>query len=97
VSRVPSTLVDLDLNKRTPAVKGKRRPPPVPKRRLMGKGEVLLVTGSTFAHVWKLMRLGKFPRAVAVGGKAMWRSWEIDEWLDDLKVRPLKGDAKETE
>jgi predicted DNA-binding transcriptional regulator AlpA len=73
--------------------KGKRRPPPPPKRRLMSKQEIVAITGSTFPHIWALMRADKFPRAVAVGGKAMWRSEEIDAWLDNLKVRPLKGDA----
>jgi predicted DNA-binding transcriptional regulator AlpA len=34
-----------------------------------------------------------FPRARVVGGKSMWLSSEIDEWLASLPVRPLKGDA----
>jgi predicted DNA-binding transcriptional regulator AlpA len=39
------------------------------------------------------MRAGRFPRSRVVGGKSMWRSDEVQAWLDALPVRPLKGDS----
>jgi predicted DNA-binding transcriptional regulator AlpA len=68
------------------------RAPPV---RLLGKGEILQITGVTFPTIWAWMRGkgGTFPRSRIVGGKSMWRSDEIDAWLAGLPLRPLKGDA----
>jgi predicted DNA-binding transcriptional regulator AlpA len=66
------------------------RAPPV---RLLGKAEIRQITGVTFPTIWAWMRAGTFPRARIVGGKSMWRSDEIEQWLVGLKVRPLKGDA----
>ena len=34
-----------------------------------------------------------FPRSRIVGGKSMWRSDEVEAWLDALPVRTLKGDS----
>jgi prophage regulatory protein len=64
-----------------------------PTIRLLDKREVLAIVGVTYPTVWKLMRRGEFPRAVIVGGKSKWRSDEVDAWLANLRVRPLKGDA----
>jgi predicted DNA-binding transcriptional regulator AlpA len=71
-------------------IAAQQAPPPV---RLLGKAEVLQITGVSFPTVWAWMRAGTFPRSRIVGGKSMWRSDEIDAWLAGLKVRPLKGDA----
>jgi predicted DNA-binding transcriptional regulator AlpA len=38
------------------------------------------------------MRDGDFPRSRVVGGKSMWLSTEVDVWMAELPVRPLKGD-----
>lgn len=51
----------------------------------------------TFTTIWSWMRAGAFPRSRIVGGKSMWRSDEIQNWLDGLPVRPLKGDANTTD
>jgi predicted DNA-binding transcriptional regulator AlpA len=67
-----------------------RAPPPV---HLIDKPTVLAITGVTFPTVWKWMRDGVFPRARIVGGKSMWVSTEVDQWLADLPTRPLKGDS----
>lgn len=75
-------------------VHGARAPPPL---RLLSKREVLGIVGVSFPTVWTWMRDGKFPRSRAVGGRSMWRSDEIDAWLDTLPVRTLKGDAEGTE
>jgi predicted DNA-binding transcriptional regulator AlpA len=70
--------------------RGARAPPSV---RLLDKHEVLSITRVSFPTVWSWMRAGSFPRSRIVGGKSMWRSDEIQNWLDELAVRPLKGDA----
>ena len=61
--------------------------------RLLSKPEVLAITGTSFPTLWQWMRAGKFPRAHIHGGRSMWLSTEIDDYLAGLKVRPLKGDA----
>ena len=38
---------------------------------------------------------GTFPRSRVAGGKSVWRSDEVEAWLDTLPVRKLKGDALE--
>jgi predicted DNA-binding transcriptional regulator AlpA len=71
------------------------RAPPV---RLLSKPEVLRLTGVTFPTIWKWMRQGVFPRARIVGegpsSKSVWRSDEVEQWLAQLKIRPLKGDVQ---
>jgi predicted DNA-binding transcriptional regulator AlpA len=59
------------------------RAPPV---RLLGKAEILQITGVTFPTVWAWMRGkgGTFPRSRIVGGQSKWRSDEIAEWIDGL-------------
>jgi predicted DNA-binding transcriptional regulator AlpA len=71
-------------------VHGVRAPTPL---RLLGKSEVIAITGVSFPTLWTWMRAGTFPRSRAVGGQSKWRSDEIDEWLANLPVRALKGDA----
>ena len=71
----------------------KAAPPTV---RLLGKAEILAITGVTFPTIWAWMRAGTFPRSRAVGGKSMWRSDEVEQWLAELPVRPLKGDGEST-
>jgi predicted DNA-binding transcriptional regulator AlpA len=61
--------------------------------RLLGKGEILTITGVSFPTVWQWMRDGKFPRSRVVGGKSMWLSTEVEAWMATLPVRPLKGDT----
>jgi prophage regulatory protein len=61
--------------------------------RLLAKPEVLAVSGCSFPTLWEMMLRGDFPRSRIVGGRSMWRSDEIDKWIADLKVRPLKGDV----
>jgi prophage regulatory protein len=66
-----------------------------PAERLLDKAEVLHITGVTFPTIWLWMRQGKFPRSRIVGGKSMWISSEIEAWLAELPLRPLKGDEPE--
>jgi predicted DNA-binding transcriptional regulator AlpA len=61
--------------------------------RLFGKHEVCAIAAVSFPTLWAMMRRGQFPRSRIVGGKSMWISTEIEQWLARLPVRPLKGDA----
>jgi predicted DNA-binding transcriptional regulator AlpA len=61
--------------------------------RLLSKAEVCAITGLSFPTLWKWQRLGTFPRSRVVGGHSKWLSTDIDTWLANLTVRPLKGDA----
>jgi predicted DNA-binding transcriptional regulator AlpA len=70
-----------------------RGPPSLPLR-MLTKPEVLLIAGGvSYPTLWSWMRAGTFPRSRIVGGKSMWRSDEVEAWLDALPVRPLKGDS----
>ena len=79
-------------------------PPPTPERlsaanqsppHLLDKAEILTITRVSFPTVWQWMRAGTFPRSRVVGGKSLWLSSEIDEWLAALPLRRLKGDDTE--
>jgi predicted DNA-binding transcriptional regulator AlpA len=63
---------------------------------LLDKAEVCAIANVTFPTIWSWMRAGKFPRSRMVGGKSMWRSDEIERWLAELPMRPLKGDGEDT-
>jgi predicted DNA-binding transcriptional regulator AlpA len=68
-----------------------------PTLHLLSKAEVCSIIGVSFPTIWTWMRAGSFPRSRVVGGKSMWRSDEIDQWLDGLQVRQLKGDTPDHE
>jgi predicted DNA-binding transcriptional regulator AlpA len=90
-----------------PAPKGKRRrkanpargPPvsaewmPSGEMRLLSKGEILELTSISYVTLWEWMRAGRFPRAVAVGGRNMWHAHEVEAWMRALPRRRLKGDV----
>jgi predicted DNA-binding transcriptional regulator AlpA len=78
-----------DNRRRVPPARG----PPSLILRLLTKPEVLLIAGGvSYPTLWSWMRAGTFPRSRVVGGKSMWRSDEVQAWLDALPVRRLKGD-----
>ena len=61
---------------------------------MLTKPEVLLIAGGiSYPTLWSWMRAGTFPRSRIVGGKSMWRSDEVEAWLNSLPLRPLKGDS----
>ena len=62
-------------------------------QRLLNKHEVLAVVGVSYVTVWSWMRAGTFPRSKVVGGKSMWLSTDIDEWLAALSDTQPKGDV----
>jgi predicted DNA-binding transcriptional regulator AlpA len=62
--------------------------------RLLDKHEVLAITGTSYVTVWSWMRAKppKFPRSRVMGGKSVWLSTEVEAWVTELPLRPLKGD-----
>jgi predicted DNA-binding transcriptional regulator AlpA len=77
----------------SPQVTGRRMGAPN-QVRLISKGEVLDRVGVTYPTIWAWMRGGKFPRSRDLGGKIGWIESEIDDWIANLPVRRLKGDAE---
>ncbi len=70
-------------------------PAPAPTR-LLGRKELLATVNRSYPRVWQLMIARQFPRARVVGGKSLWRSDEVQRWIDSLPERRLKGDDVET-
>jgi len=62
---------------------------PTLERRILRRNEVEAKTGFKRAHLYNLMKDGKFPKAVRLGVRAVgWDSAEIDQWITDrLKDR----------
>lgn len=54
------------------------------ERRFLRRAEVEAKTGFKRAHIYALMKDGKFPKAVRLGVRAVaWDSAEIDQWIID--------------
>jgi len=58
-------------------------------RRILRRAEVEQKTGFKRAHLYTLMKEGRFPRALRLGVRAVgWDSVEVDQWIADrLKDR----------
>jgi prophage regulatory protein len=55
-----------------------------PERRILRRAEVEQKTGFKRAHLYSLMRAGKFPKALRLGIRAVgWDSAELDKWIAD--------------
>jgi prophage regulatory protein len=65
------------------------RPEPIAEHRILRRAEVEARTGFKRAHIYNLMKEGKFPQAVPIGIRAVgWDSVEIDQWIANrLKAR----------
>jgi predicted DNA-binding transcriptional regulator AlpA len=61
--------------------------------RLLNRHEVCALAGLTYASIWSRMRAGTFPTSRIEGGRSVWISSELEQWLSGLKLRRLKGDA----
>jgi prophage regulatory protein len=64
--------------------------PAVPtEHRILRRAEVEAKTGFKRAHIYSLMKEGKFPKSMRLGVRAVgWDSVEIDQWIADrLKER----------
>ena len=59
------------------------------EHRILRRAEVEAKTGFKRAHIYSLMKEGKFPKAMRLGVRAVgWDSVEIDQWIADrLKER----------
>jgi predicted DNA-binding transcriptional regulator AlpA len=62
--------------------------------RFIGKPEVLYRVGLSYPTIWKLMIEGKFPRArISSGGKNVWFESEVNDWIRNRPIAPLKGEG----
>lgn len=58
------------------------RPQPPAERHIMRRDEVERKTGFKRAHIYNLMKEGKFPQARRIGLRAVgWDSLEIERWV----------------
>ena len=59
------------------------------EHRILRRAEVEAKTGFKRAHIYSLMKEGRFPRALRLGVRAVgWDSVEIEHWIADrLKER----------
>jgi len=54
----------------------------LPERHIMRRDEVERKTGFKRAHIYNLMKEGKFPQAKRIGLRAVgWDSLEIERWV----------------
>lgn len=59
-------------------------PQPQVERHIMRRDEVERKTGFKRAHIYNLMKEGKFPQAKRIGLRAVgWDSLEIDRWVSE--------------
>lgn len=62
---------------------------PAAERRILRRAEVEAKTGFKRAHIYSLIKQGRFPQAMRLGVRAIgWDSAEIDNWITErLKER----------
>jgi prophage regulatory protein len=59
-------------------------PQPQVERHIMRRDEVERKTGFKRAHIYSLMKEGKFPQAKRIGLRSVgWDSLEIEHWIAD--------------
>jgi predicted DNA-binding transcriptional regulator AlpA len=66
---------------------------PKKSTKLIDRQEVLRRVPVSFVTLWHWMRAGTFPRSRDIGGKSAWVEAEVEAWIRNRPVRPLKGDA----
>jgi prophage regulatory protein len=55
---------------------------PIAEHRILRRSEVEAKTGFKRAHIYSLMKEGKFPKALRLGVRAVgWDSVEIEQWI----------------
>lgn len=55
-------------------------------RRILRRKEVEERTGFKRAHIYALMKLDQFPKAMRIGVRAVgWDSIEVDQWIADRR------------
>jgi prophage regulatory protein len=66
---------------------------PKKSKRLLDRKEVLARVPLSYPTIWDMMQKGTFPRGRAVGDqKVCWLESDIDDFIDGLPVKKLKGD-----
>jgi prophage regulatory protein len=62
---------------------------PAPERRILRRPDVEAKVGFKRAHIYELVKEGKFPKPIQLGVRAVgWDSAEIDQWiLDRIRER----------
>jgi prophage regulatory protein len=61
-------------------------PPEPTERRILRRPAVERKTGMSRAHIYTLMREGKFPKALRIGTRAVgWDSVELDQWIAERR------------
>ena len=61
-------------------------PLPAVEHRILRRDEVEAKTGFKRAHLYNLMRAGKFPKAIRLGIRAVgWDSLEVEQWIDERR------------
>lgn len=61
-------------------------PAPAAEHRILRRDEVEAKTGFKRAHIYNLMKAGKFPKAIRLGIRAVgWDSLEIEQWLAERR------------
>lgn len=61
---------------------------PTPERRVLRRGEVEHRTGIKRAHLYALMRAGRFPQSFPLGIRAVgWDSYEVDQWIAERRAQ----------
>lgn len=57
-------------------------PDPYPQRRILRGPEVYKMVGLSEATVWRMRRVGQFPKPIRLGGNSIgWPEQEIIDWL----------------
>ena len=61
-------------------------PLPAVEHRILRRDEVEAKTGFKRAHLYNLMRAGKFPKAIRLGIRAVgWDSLEVEQWIAERR------------
>ena len=61
-------------------------PLPAVEHRILRRDEVEAKTGLKRAHLYNLMRAGKFPKAIRLGIRAVgWDSLEVEQWIAERR------------
>jgi prophage regulatory protein len=59
---------------------------PPAERRILRRAEVEQKTGFKRAHIYTLMREGRFPKALRLGIRAVgWDSMEVEAWIAERR------------
>lgn len=67
-------------------------PVAAPEHRILRRAEVEHKTGFKRAHLYNLMKEGKFPRALRLGTRAVgWDSVEVDQWIAERRKDRVGG------